>query len=86
MIHDSGQPNKSDGPDFTGAETSIGNLTLVRRMSGIHWQASDWKGHGHQHDPDFGKVILHVVFGDNNEPIEHADWVRPFPHSVFPII
>jgi len=25
-IHDTGQANKSDGPDFTGAEISIGKL------------------------------------------------------------
>lgn len=63
QIVDAGKLNKSDGPDFKGAEISIGNLRWYGDIE-IHWKTADWKSHGHHTDPNFNNVILHVVFED----------------------
>jgi len=71
-IHDTGQANKSDGPDFTGAEISIGKLRWYGDVE-IHWKASDWMTHGHHGDPNFEQVILHVVFEETGQQIQHTN-------------
>ncbi|MDZ7658593.1 DUF2851 family protein [Fodinibius sp.] len=60
-IHDTGQLNKSDGPDFLSAEITIENLRWFGNVE-LHWSLSDWKAHNHHTDPNFDNVILHVVF------------------------
>lgn len=52
--------NRLDGPDFLGAELVIGG----RRVRGdveIHFYAEDWAAHGHDGNPRYGNVVLHVV-------------------------
>lgn len=71
-IHDTGTPNKSDGPDFRGAEITIGNLRWFGDAE-IHWWFSDWKAHGHTGDPNFEQVILHIVFEDTEQTISRKD-------------
>jgi len=63
-IHNTGHLNRSDGPDFKNAAISIGRLRWHGDVE-IHWKAKDWDKHGHQHDPRYNNVILHVIF---NEP------------------
>lgn len=60
-LHNTGQLNKSDGPDFLSAEVSIGNLRWFGNVE-LHWSLSDWKAHNHHTDPNYNNVILHVVF------------------------
>lgn len=60
-IHNWGQINKSDGPDFLSAEVSIGKLRWFGNIE-LHWSLSDWKAHKHHTDPDYNNVILHVVY------------------------
>ncbi|MEZ5276358.1 MAG: DUF2851 family protein [Opitutaceae bacterium] len=55
-----GEWNLLGGPDFLGADLEIDG----RRMTGdveIHFREADWFTHGHQHDPAYEKVILHLV-------------------------
>lgn len=61
QVHDPGRANKSDGPDFSGAEISIGSLKWHGDVE-LHWKLPNWKAHGHHSDPNFNNVILHVVF------------------------
>ena len=72
QIHDLGKLNKSDGPDFKGAEITIGNLRWFGDVE-LHWETSDWRNHGHQHDSGYNKVILHVVFSYTGAPVLRQD-------------
>lgn len=72
IIHDSGKLNKSDGPDFLGAEITIGNLRWYGDIE-IHWKLSHWKAHGHTGDPNYDNVILHVLFENSEQTISRND-------------
>jgi hypothetical protein len=52
------------GPDFRGAVLQIGDEPPVSGDVEIDLQASGWHAHGHDRNPRFGKVVLHVVWGD----------------------
>ncbi len=60
-----GRRNTGDGPDFldalivTGESDQPGRLT--RGDIELHLRASDWYAHGHDENPAFACVILHVV-------------------------
>lgn len=72
QIHHPGRLNKSDGPDFSGAEISIGNLRWYGDIE-IHWKHCDWNSHGHHTDPNFNNVILHVVFQSTDKKSKRQD-------------
>lgn len=71
-IHDPGRLNKSDGPDFEGAELTVGNLRWYGDIE-MHWQLRDWKQHGHQSNPNFNNVVLHVVFAETDSQSRRED-------------
>ena len=53
--------NGGPGPDFRGAVLRIGG----RRAAGdveIHVRPSDWAAHGHDADPRYDRVVLHVAW------------------------
>lgn len=62
-----GQLNHHGGPDFTAARIRIGPLLWAGNVE-IHYRSSDWRRHGHQHNPQYDRVILHVVFTDDGPP------------------
>lgn len=66
-----GTPNHADGPDFLNAHIQIGNLKWFGDVE-IHWRSRDWRQHGHQNDPNFNRVVLHVVWEHNREPNKEA--------------
>jgi len=72
IVHNPGNHNKSDGPDFTNAEITIGKLRWYGDIE-IHWQLSDWKTHHHHRDQNFNKVILHIVYEDTDQTVRRAD-------------
>ena len=64
VIHP-GVRNPGDGPDFLDAVIGIGApgapLRLVRGDVEMHLRAVDWRAHGHDDNPAFASVVLHVV-------------------------
>lgn len=60
-ILDRGQWNHDQGPDFFGAVIRLSGLTWAGNIE-LHNQTKDWLAHGHQHDPGYENVILHVVW------------------------
>jgi hypothetical protein len=49
------------GPDFRGAVLAEADGTLVYGDVEVHVRASSWAGHRHAQDPDYQRVVLHVV-------------------------
>lgn len=59
-ILDFGEWNRSTGPDFQRAEIEI-NGVRMRGDIEIDPTAQDWERHGHGANPNYTKVVLHVV-------------------------
>ena len=70
-----GQYNILSGADFFNAKLLIGGQQWAGNVE-MHLKSSHWYAHGHQQDPAYRNVILHVVwehdvevFDTNNQPI-----------------
>ena len=70
-----GQYNTLSGADFFNANLLIGGQQWAGNVE-MHLKSSHWYAHGHQQDPAYRNVILHVVwehdievFDANNQPI-----------------
>jgi hypothetical protein len=61
-----GKLNANQGPDFLEAQIRIDNTILAGSVE-LHLKTGQWNEHGHQHDPNFKNVILHVVYEHDNE-------------------
>jgi hypothetical protein len=53
--------NQQAGPDFRHATVQIGDEPEQTGDVEVHLRSEDWFYHGHQYDPDYNNVILHVV-------------------------
>jgi hypothetical protein len=52
--------NFEAGPDFKNAQIKLDDKILTGPIE-IHTRTSDWYAHGHQYDPAYQQVILHVT-------------------------
>jgi hypothetical protein len=60
-----GRPGRGPGPDFRGAVICGPSGLPVRGDVELHVRASSFRAHGHERDPAYANVILHVVFEDD---------------------
>ncbi len=74
-VIDPGLHNTNAGPDFFNAKIKIGGTMWVGNVE-IHDHASDWFAHGHDRDPRYDNVILHVCGTTESEAVT-ADGKRP---------
>lgn len=86
-VIDPGRHNTDAGPDFFNTKLKIGETGWAGNVE-IHVKASDWFRHGHDSDPAYDNVILHVVslsdkrvFRSDGSLIPQA--VLTFPESFF---
>ena len=54
--------NREPGPDFRSAMIQLGTDAPVQGDIEIDLKNSDWKAHGHDSNPAFKNVVLHVVW------------------------
>lgn len=59
-VIDPGLHNSNAGPDFFNAKVKIDGTLWVGNVE-IHDKSSDWFLHGHDHDPHYDNVVLHVA-------------------------
>ena len=57
-----GWPNGDRGPDFHGAMLATEEGRLLQGDVELHIHARDWRHHGHDRDPAYDKVVLHVAW------------------------
>jgi hypothetical protein len=69
------------GPDFRGAVIQIGDAAPCSGDVEIDLRVGGWRAHGHDRNPNFKNVLLHVVW-DDARPIPNAPPVLPLSHSL----
>lgn len=60
-----GVPSDAGGPDYQDALVSTADAGLMSGDVEFHVQSSDWYAHGHDRNPAYNDVILHVVWIDD---------------------
>lgn len=58
-----GMWNRLDGPDFRNAVLRFDGVE-VRGDVEVHFSQADWRSHGHESDPAYDSVVLHVLYYD----------------------
>ncbi len=69
-----GTHNHDAGPDFSSSRISIDGVSWAGNVE-IHVNASEWYEHGHETDPQYDNVILHVVY-EEDRPVYRSDGQR----------
>lgn len=59
-----GRIQHNSGPDLEDAQVRIDGQLWAGSVE-VHLRSSDWYAHGHQHDPAYDNVVLHVVHDDD---------------------
>ncbi len=75
-IFATGHHNPHAGPDFLEGKIQIADITWHGQIE-IHTKSSEWNRHGHQQDPAYNNVILHVVW-ENDQPV-YTQANKPIP-------
>lgn len=56
-----GRLHKNSGPDLVEAQVRIADQLWAGNAE-VHIRSSEWYAHGHEHDPAYDNVVLHVVY------------------------
>lgn len=81
-VIDAGNINTGSGPDFFNAKVNIDGRIWAGNIE-IHVRATDWYRHGHQDDPAYDNVILHVVSVDDGTVRRRLDNTE-LPQIIMP--
>ncbi len=68
VVFSPGEENPDSGPDFVNAVVKIG-ATRYRGDVEIHRTSGSWTQHGHQSDPRYNRVVLHVAFSGSPDDV-----------------
>jgi hypothetical protein len=82
-IFNPGESNFHAGPDFFNARIKIGSLIWAGNIE-VHLRASDWNKHGHNSDPAYNNVILHVVREPDQESWNQLGYRIPMFKMDYP--
>ncbi len=89
QVNSPGSHNELSGPDFFNARLLIGGQEWAGNVE-IHLRSSDWYMHGHETDPAYDNVILHVVwehdveiFRKDNSPLAVVELKDLIPSENF---
>lgn len=78
-----GDHNFDSGPDFFNAKIKVGDTIWAGNVE-IHINASDWNKHGHNHNPQYDSVILHVVVKNDTQVFSSKGEVVPTVEIPYP--
>ncbi len=68
-----GRPGGGAGPDFRDAVIRLGDARTLCGDVEVHLRGGDWRAHGHDGDPRYRRVVLHVVLTNDLQPTRLAD-------------
>src|SRR5919199_844755 len=71
-----GVPSDAGGPDYQDAILAWDEREVISGDVEFHARSSDWYRHGHDRDPRYNRVVLHVVWSDDVEGTTRADGRR----------
>ncbi len=72
-----GNLNSDRGADFKDATLKIGDVEYHGDVE-IHIKKRDWLSHKHQNDPEYNKVILHLIWeNDKSQVMTHSHKTIP---------
>jgi hypothetical protein len=84
-VYHPGFANLEGGPDFRGAVLQIGADAPRSGDVEVDLRAGGWRAHGHDRNPNFRNVLLHVVWEDGIDAATLATRPndrKPEPHPV----
>ena len=65
-----GHLNSNAGPDFLNGIVVLEGVRWHGHIE-IHVNGKDWRSHGHDRDPAYQNVILHVVYEQKQDTLDH---------------
>lgn len=76
-ILETGELNKTNGPDFRSARVAIGDMIWHGDVE-LHLSSKDWYAHNHHKDTNYNTVILHVVAGGVGNQVTTQNGSEPY--------